>query len=104
MDTQEAALQAQFQAEMAALADKPVELHMTGLDAWVLLSQLQLALRHPGNIGASAEMARVIAGKLQEAVAVSPALFVVAVRGWDPEYDVERSPKEENDGDHNNGG
>jgi len=65
-------------------------------EAWVLLSQLQLALRHPLNTGLSARVARRLADRFTEiaAPANAPTLVEIARRGWQPEYDVhqEHSP------------
>jgi len=86
-------LEAQFSAEFAALYHnrRTIALHIRLVDAWILLSQLQLALRHSENTGPSAERARHIAKQLQAIVAPSGALAIVAERGWDAQHDVPRA-------------
>jgi len=81
---------AQFSKEFAEL-DKdvqPVLLTMTKVQAWALMSQLQLALRHPENTGRTSTMAREIAETIERNVATTPALKEVARRGWHQEYDL----------------
>ena len=79
-----------FKAEMAKLDTDPqmVILELTKTEAWALLSQIQLALRHPGNTGHTSEYARRLARRLQEAVANEGAMAEVAEWGWDPQHDV----------------
>lgn len=73
--------------ELEALRDdpQPVVLRMSKLSAWVLLSQLQLALRHPENVGPTSEIARTIAMNVQEALLPDPesALARLAESGWE---------------------
>lgn len=77
-----------FVEEAGLLAELPVlELEVTPLQAWLLLSQLQLALRHPANAGVGADFARALAQVLIEYCAPTPALQEMARRGWDPNYD-----------------
>jgi hypothetical protein len=66
----------------------PVPLTLAPLDAWILLTQLQLALRHPGNQGQAAARTRAIAAQLEAAVASAEPLRTLAAQGWDPAYDV----------------
>lgn len=77
----------QFSREFQALADDttPVLLQLQRLDAWIILSQLQLALRHPQNTGESAQAARRIARQLEALVAADGALAEVCRRGWEGE-------------------
>lgn len=77
-----------FHYEFNALKDKPlVPILISPLDIWIILSQMQLALRHPENKGASSKMARDIARQLQEIVAPEGALKQVAEMGWQEEFD-----------------
>ncbi len=77
-------LEQDFIQEFAALEDQPpLRLEIDRVTAWVVLAQLQLALRHPENMGPSAEIARAIAQQLQSLVASRGALAVVARCGWD---------------------
>lgn len=78
----------QFSEEFRNLCldPQPITLLLSKLQAWALLSQLQLALRHPENKGATADIGRHFAEVIQKQVAVTPALAEVAKRGWDPQY------------------
>ncbi len=73
--------------ELEELHNDPqtVLLSMSKLSAWVLLGQLQLALRHPENIGPTSEIARTIAIEIQEAICPDPesALARLAENGWE---------------------
>jgi hypothetical protein len=73
--------------EMRALEDAPpITLLLTAMQAWCLLSQLQLALRHPQNTGPIATLARQVARTLQAAVAPpGSALYELAERAWQGE-------------------
>lgn len=84
-------LERQFSAEFQALASRTEAfcLVISPLEAWIILSQLQLALRHSENTGESALKARAIARELQAFVAPGGALAIVARRGWDSRYDKE---------------
>lgn len=63
-------------------------LYLTPVEAWFLLSQLQLACRHPKNNGGSGRYAKNLAHTLQLEIAKTPALATVASRGWNPLYDI----------------
>jgi len=77
-------MKARFVKELKELDAKGViELTMSPIEAWIIFSQLQLALRHPGNNGEGREIAVDFARKLQAIVAVTPALRTVAEMGWD---------------------
>lgn len=89
-DAGEAELLARFTEEFKALAERKgttVILELTALEAWTLLATIQLALRHPLNVGGTSRIARELATLLERAVATTPALAEVARRGWDPHYD-----------------
>ena len=66
-------------------------LYLTPVEAWYLMSQLQLACRHPKNNGGSRRYAESLALTLQLEIARTPALATVASRGWNPLYDVTTS-------------
>jgi hypothetical protein len=58
---------------------------------FVLLSQLQLALRHPGNTGASALIARQIAENMADILCqYVPEARELIEMGWDDAHDVSR--------------
>jgi len=62
---------------------------ISGQDMFCLLATIQLALRHPGMTGATAEIARAFAEELQKRiVAASPGMKDLCAAGWDPEYDL----------------
>jgi hypothetical protein len=71
----------------------PVECKLGPVEVWQLVLQLQLALRHPGNTGPSAELGRRIAMQIQEHVGVTPALRAIAAQGWDPTADGPSGPR-----------
>lgn len=74
-----------------ARCDQPIEFVTSVPTAFMLLAQLQLALRHPGNTGMSAEVARDMARNLQAAIAVHvPEAVALMEEGWHPEFDVTR--------------
>lgn len=79
-----------FSLEFAALAkdNQPVVIELSKVEAWIIFSQLQLALRHPKNKGPSSRIAKEIAIKLEKAIALTPALAEAASRGWKAEFDV----------------
>lgn len=80
---------ARLSDDLASLRDEPpIHLEVNRLSAWMLMAQLQLALRHPENDGPCADAARDFAVSLQKAVAMTPTLRAVAERGWDPNYDL----------------
>lgn len=84
-------LRSQFAAEFAALAARTdaIRLLLSPFEAWVLIGQLQLALRHPANTGPSAQIAKILALRLQSIVAPDGVLALIAARGWHAEYDEE---------------
>jgi hypothetical protein len=61
---------------------EPITIRLRPLQAWALLGNLQLALGHERNIGATARVGRHIARLLERAVATTPALKEIARRGW----------------------
>jgi hypothetical protein len=82
----------EFHKEFELMANKnlTLPLALTWPRAWILFSLLQLALRHPCNIGPSAEIGRDIAQNLQRLLLCEdvPILKEVARRGWESQYDV----------------
>lgn len=83
-------LLSRFNAELHALEERgPVTLEMHATTAWILLSHLQLALRHPANTGPLAMLGRDLARSLRDRLAPSGALREVFDRGWNPAFDVE---------------
>ncbi len=83
------ALLARFTEEFKGLVDKPFILETTAVHAWALMSHLQLALRHPQNVGATSKIAREVAERIIDTLAPrGSALRSVAERGWNPDYDT----------------
>jgi hypothetical protein len=76
-----------FTRDFKLIYGKPIIMELPGETAWYLFMNLQLALRHPGNTGPSAEFVRKFALELQEKLAITPALRELAEKGWDPNYD-----------------
>lgn len=68
---------------------QPTILDLDAGAACVLLAQLQLALRHPGNRGYSADIARRIADDLIAYLAAGdPTIEMLLRRGDNPTYDA----------------
>lgn len=66
-----------------------IEFATTPGRAFILVSQLQLALRHPENTSASATIARQMAENLTQALcAYIPEAKELIDMGWNPAYDV----------------
>jgi hypothetical protein len=61
---------------------EPITIRLRPLQAWALLGNLQLALAHERNTGATARVGRQIARLLEREVATTPALKETARRGW----------------------
>jgi hypothetical protein len=82
-------LRQQFKEEFQDLCEdkEGIVVQLSALEAWCALSCLQLSLRHPKNAGPTSEIARAVAKSLEAKVAVTPALKIIAQRGWDPAYD-----------------
>ena len=74
-----------FRLELSELlADtRPVTVRISAVQAWGVLANLQLALKHPQNNGPTAEWARQVALALQEIVAPpGTARRELADKGW----------------------
>jgi len=70
------------------MVEAPLAVHINPYVAICVMGQLQLALRHPLNRGASAHVARTFADKLQAYLSQSPALAEVTEQGWHEGYDA----------------
>lgn len=84
-------LREDFKREFDAMAADPqlITLRLTKVQAWAVISQLQLAFRHPANRGPTSEIAKIIAEAIEPMIATTPALKQVAARGWLEVYDEE---------------
>lgn len=81
---------ARFREEFAGMEQHPgIVLDLSGYQAWCLLGQIQLACRHPENVGPSRQIVEGLARTIEAEVATTPALQEVARRGWLAEYDEE---------------
>ena len=70
-------------AELEQLRQRsPIRFELKAIDAWALVGNLQLALLHGSNRGASARIGRRIARSLEHALATTPALKEIVRRGW----------------------
>ena len=78
-----------FKREIEALfADtERVILDLSKMEAWMLFAELQFALRHPENTGPSARVAHNIAKQIEQRVATTAKLRLLATAGWDPKFD-----------------
>lgn len=76
---------------IAAVLEKtePITLEIEPIFLFVLVGTVQLALRYPGNRGASADIARKAAIAFQQALGeIDPAIAQALEQGWHPEFDV----------------
>lgn len=68
-----------------------IDMASTPARLYILIAQVQLALRHPDNTGASAEIAREIVLNMTEAVCHHvPEARESIEQGWHSAYDVHR--------------
>ncbi len=87
-------LQESFEQELRASAEgPPISLLLSPIQAWLLFSHLQLALRHPANASPSSQIVRVVAKRLEARLDLGPAMATMAARGhrrqnmMKPQYD-----------------
>jgi hypothetical protein len=78
-----------FSEEFKALREdpQPVILEMSKIEAWMLMAEVQLALRHPNNKGSSSKYSKAVVERLASQIVTTPALIEVYRRGWEPKYD-----------------
>jgi hypothetical protein len=77
-------------------SDRVVNFYLTLPQAMSIMSQLQLALRHPGNDRHSAEIANDLARILcEEICSVVPELLPIFELGWNSENDLTREEFEQ---------
>lgn len=77
--------------EMRAAAGGVIRLEITPAAAMILLANVQLALRHPGNAeSATAATARAIGETLEQSLAsLGPGCAAMAAAGWNPATELE---------------
>ena len=68
---------------------KQFTLTLNPLEAWSLMSAVQLAARHPGFSGQVALHATRAARRLQAAISLTPILAEIAEEGWNSHQDLE---------------
>lgn len=83
----------QFVQEMTALEQNgtPVQLCFSPTEAWVVMSLLQLSLRHPGIVGPTRVVAEAAARQIIQSLVdkgMSPGLLSLAEQGFDERYDI----------------
>jgi hypothetical protein len=61
---------------------EPITVELRPFEAWALLGNLQLALTHERNRGATARIGRQIAKSIERQIATTPALKEIVRRGW----------------------
>jgi predicted membrane-bound spermidine synthase len=90
-DPNERLLELAWQHEMTVLVNSTprIQVELSPLTSWLLLSTIQLALRHPNFPETTRQYVEPFARELQQRVAPSGALAIVAERGWNPDFDVD---------------
>lgn len=75
---------------LGRLKDLPeMKLVLTPVEAWIVMSNLQLACRHPGNLGPSRHLAEAVARRIQDFYGQrDPELGRLAEQGWHECFDV----------------
>ena len=79
----------------AALEDETVMMRLPGIEAFQLLSALQLVLRHPEIGEHFRKTLTVLARALQERLSLTPTLAAMAEAGWRTQHDVPVEPEPE---------
>lgn len=70
---------------------RTIEMVTTPARLFILISHLQLALRHPANNGSSSHLVREIAENMAEVVCkFHPGARELIDQGWDSQYDMTR--------------
>lgn len=73
---------------LSKLSKTPVVLAISGLEAMVLIGQLQLALGHPANKGNTADAAMKLAKQLQQVISgIDADVDRVIEQGWHSKFD-----------------
>ena len=83
----------QWAFEFSQLSNVPsIDIRISPLAGWCLVCQIQLASRHPENIGVTAAEARQIADAIAQRLPLSDVGRAFLNKGWDPSLDIEVSP------------
>ena len=81
--------QQQLIEDLKNLSNEPsINIYISPLVAWFLITQIQVAARHPANTGTVAKHSRDIAEQLQSRLELSPVMEAAIYRGWLSEYDA----------------
>ncbi|BAY34193.1 hypothetical protein NIES2107_60980 [Nostoc carneum NIES-2107] len=87
-------LLAKFGDDFKQLSNEPIiQLSISPLMAWQIISQLQLALRHPENSGASSKSTRHFVDTLASQMPMTDSLKELFNMGWNPDYDQPQTKK-----------
>lgn len=78
-------ISAQAKKDFARLIHTTVHLNLNGFEAFIIISELQLALRQPNQPGFAASTSRTIANILQSHLCLTPALMEIIEAGWYPQ-------------------
>ena len=71
------------------IIEKKVVIETNAITALCIISQIQLACRHPGNTGISRQTGEAFARELQQQLSeLVPDWSVVLEMGWNPDYDM----------------
>ena len=82
--------QQDLMAAFKKLQTLPVQVDLDGMIAHAILCQIQLALRHPGNTGELARLAKKAALDIQRGICSSvPELEPLLEAGWNPQMDLD---------------
>lgn len=81
-----------LQHAISALNPGNISIVIDGITALTVLSQLQLATRHPKNTGPGRKQAEVFARELQKRIEqIMPEHSALMQMGWDQNFDVEEN-------------
>lgn len=70
-------------AERVTDSKERLSVELSPMEAWALMTAMQLAMRHPAVLRSpTMQEARTAARRLQELVAMTPALRAIANMGW----------------------
>lgn len=88
---------AKYAKDFQKLSNEPeIGLSISPLMAWQIISQLQLALRHPENIGIISEEIRHFVNTLADKIPMTDLLRELFEMGWRPEHDHVIEPSQPN--------
>lgn len=86
----------QLKEELKQLSNEPsIDIKISPLAAWCLITQIQLALRFPNNVDSPAQHARDIANAIQSRIPMSDAMQNFINLGWSKEYDAKPEETDE---------